>query len=71
MAVLYKGDYAARADKLIEREQVLDLTLSSPFLKLRILDWHDEQSLSDHKQICFKVNAERTTLVGKRVGRPT
>jgi hypothetical protein len=45
----------------------------SLFLKSTILDWHvsDEQSLSDHKQICFRVNAERTTKVPTRIPRKT
>jgi Endonuclease-reverse transcriptase len=51
----------------LDREEVIDLTLSSSLLKSRIKDWHvsDESSLSDHRHICFNMDADRTTQVSE------
>jgi hypothetical protein len=49
----------------LDIEEVIDLTLSSSLLESRIKDWHvsDEPSLSDHRQIFFNMDADRTTQV--------
>lgn len=43
-------------------ESVIDLTITTPLLSSRIVNWHvsDEVSLSDHRHICFEVQSERT-----------
>jgi hypothetical protein len=42
-------------------------------LKSRIKDWHvsDELSLSDHRYICFNMDADRTTQVPTCIPRKT
>jgi hypothetical protein len=56
-----------------DREEVIDLTLSSSLLKCRIKGWHvsDEPSLSDHRHICFNMDADRTTQVPTHIPRKT
>jgi hypothetical protein len=55
------------------REKVINLSLSSSLLKSRIKDWHvsDEPSLSDHRHICFNMDADRTTQVPTHIPKKT
>lgn len=44
------------------RQEVLDLTITSPCLAYKCLKWHvsKEASLSDHKHICFEIQASQS-----------
>jgi ribonuclease HI len=57
----------------LNREEVLDLTICSSFLKDKIKNWHvsDEPSLSDHKHICFSIEAEKIIIQETRIPKNT
>lgn len=55
------------------REEVLDLTLTSPALRHKITNWHvsREPSFSDHMHIRFNLNVERVASEPRRNPRRT
>jgi hypothetical protein len=73
LEIINRGKNPTYKHEGLAREEVVDLTLSSSLLKSRIKDWHvsDEPSLSDHRHICFNVNADRITQVPTRIPRKT
>jgi Endonuclease-reverse transcriptase len=73
LEILNRGKRTTYRHEGLDREEVIDLTLSSSILKSRIKDWHvsDEPSLSDHRHICFNMDSDRTTQVPTRIPRKT
>lgn len=59
LVILNQGNVPTFENRL--RKEVLDVTLSTEFISEKIVDWRvsDEPSLSDHKQIRFKIITHR------------
>jgi hypothetical protein len=60
LETLNRGKRSTYRHEGLDREEVIDLTLSSILLKSRIKDWYvsDEPSLSDHRHVCFNMDAD-------------
>lgn len=73
LEIINKGKTATYRHEGLNREEVIDLTLSSPYLKSKIKDWHvsNEPSLSDHRHICFRIEAEKTVKATVRILKRT
>jgi hypothetical protein len=73
LEIMNRGKRPTYRHEGLYRGEVIDLTLSSSLLKSRIKDSHvsDEPSLSDHRHICFNMDADRTTQVPTRIPRKT
>lgn len=66
-----KGDHPTFITKT--RQEVLDLTMSSPFITIHIKKWHvsDEESLSDHRHIEFEYDPGELMTLSYRIPRKT
>jgi hypothetical protein len=68
-----RGNIVTCRHDSLKKEEVIDLTLSSPFIRSKIKDLHvpSEPSLSDHRHICFRFEAEKTVKVSSRIMKKT
>jgi Endonuclease-reverse transcriptase len=68
LEIINKGRVATYRHEGLDREEVIDLTLSSHFIKSKIKDWQvsSEPSLTDQRHICFNIEVEKrcTTPTG-------
>jgi hypothetical protein len=73
LEIINKGRVATYRHEGLDREEVIDLTLSSHFIKTKIKDWHvsSEPSLSDHRHICFNIEAEKSCKTPTRIIKNT
>jgi ribonuclease HI len=73
LEIVNRGNMPTYRHEGFNREEVIDLTLASSYVRSKIKDWHvsNEPSMSDHRHICFELEAERTARVATRIPRRT
>jgi ribonuclease HI len=73
LEILNKGNHPTYRHEGLDREEVIDLTFCSTYLKPIICNWHvsKEITLSDHRYIYFGLKTETPTLDSVRIPRLT